>query len=298
MPQSSIADDLRAIRAKTGNRRAVAKPSPEDELLALSQPPKPPKSVAGSALETGKNLGIGALKGVGELGDLVHKTPVLGDLTDQLAKLVGPEGTDPKAAFQSDVLKPEGAAQKMGKAWEQIGEFFLPAGPAKLALIERPVKLSPNATTPAMMAKMNKMAARLGGVGGEAGSAGAVAASHGDQDTDAEMAVAGSAPLVGEAAGKGMTAFLRTPLGKQLAPILLASGVMGTIGGPVAGTIGGAMGMFGAAKRAITKKVSDPKFHRSLERGSRVGADVGGKVVAGGIEQSGPKRRRLQQNMH
>lgn len=275
---------------------------------------------SGGMLQTLGDTLTGVLKGAGatafDLGNLVHSTKsgsgmALGDMTDALSKLAykGYLGATGKkddffsadAAFQQPPpgLEAANTAQSVGKGAEQVGEFFIPAGPTKAKLIERLVQLIPDAASPATAARLNKLLAVVGRVGGEAASAGGVSSLHGAENpTDAAL-TAGGMTAGGHLLGPAM-GVLNTSAAKKVAPILAASAAMRML--PKA-SLGGTMGMYGLMKDAATKTMQNPSIltRRSLQSAGRYGRAMGagaGRTGAGIVDRveapPPPRRRRVE----
>lgn len=95
---------------------------------AIEAPPG--RGVVGSAVDTAKDLAVGAAKGVGNtvfgLGKIVHDYTPVGRISDAIQ----PGAFDERP----DILKPANTTQAVGMGLEQVGEFFVPTGaPAKIA---------------------------------------------------------------------------------------------------------------------------------------------------------------------
>lgn len=288
--------------------------TPEDATLLTPNEKTRLAAIRHQSSTVGRAEGVlsGVAKGAGEtainLGKIVHKTPILGSLTDALAKLVGPEGTDPNQAFQQDAGKMQlrvgghdvtteagNTAESIGKGLEQVGEFMIPAGPSRLATIRQLVKMIPNATKPSTMKMLVKAAQMAGRVGGEAASAGGVSMVHGEQDPQVEAAIAGGSPLAGEALSK-MIAILKTPFGQKVAPVLAAAGVMPILGGLTPSGIAGTMGTYGLVRGAAAQAIAPgSKLVPRLQRAAKAGATFGGRASAGTADQLRLQRRRLQE---
>jgi hypothetical protein len=302
MPTGQIGDELRALRAQRGGRPLVpagppgSVPSPPQ---ANGEPPPPEEEEGGSVLGSLAGFGKGVAKQAGEtafdLGNLVHKTPLLGQLTDALAKAVGPQGTDPSAAFSRppDELKASTGAEELGKTAAQVGEFFIPASPSRLAAVRQLVKLIPNASTARQMQMLNKIASLLGRTTGEAGSAAAVSALHGSEDPDVTAGAAGAGPLLGKGAEAGVSALesaAKTKVGRDLIPYLAAVLGMNLAGGLTPAGISSSIGAFGLARQGARGFLRDPRKMKLAKRALSKGAEVGTRGAAGLYDVS---RRRL-----
>lgn len=225
-----------------------------------------------------KDMLTGVGKGAGDtafnLGKAVHSLPLVGKFTDMVAKLVGPDAyhigqgavdagkTDPDAAFAKppQQLEAENTAQQVGKTAEQVGEYFVPANATRSAVQAGLMKLIPEAASPRAVAVANKVIEYASRVIGEGASGSGVATAQGDEHPARAGAIAAGTTVSVEGLGAITRALLRTQIGKEIAPVLLASGVMSGIGGLVAGipgavgggSLGASMGMYGVAKRAAS----------------------------------------------
>lgn len=302
MPTGQFGQDLAALRAQTQMRPPVNPGGATGPMTGKTQPPKP-----GLRARVGE-LATGVAKGAGEsvvgLGEMVHNTPVLGDLTDMLARMTGGNPDDAFGAAHQQLTARPGSMEGTGKTMEQIAEFFLPVkgtGAAKIttlpmgmrqALIKRLVSAIPNGASPEMMARLNKLAAIGGRVGGEAGSAALVSSIHGNDDPEAPAAVAGSGPLVG-AGASGAASALNTAWGKELAPYLAALGTASVAPFTMPG-LGAAMGSFGLTRMAARRLLKNPTTVPKIQRTLRSGAELGARGLGAVTDQVMP-RRRLEQ---
>jgi hypothetical protein len=263
----------------------------------------------GGAINMAEDFSRGAFKGAGEsafhLGSAVRQIPGIGHATDALAKLVGPEGTNPEQAFAQvpQELEAQNSAENAGKIIEQIAEFFLPAGKAGVAAqglsgaTDLVLKLPKAASTARRMA--TNAAWKGSKVAGDALSAGAVSALHGDDDP--QYAAAGSAG--GALTGKGaaeLAKLLSTKTGQQLGPIIAAMAAMGGLGALSGGTLGAGFGALGGQQLA-TNTVFRAAARRMLQAPGAVGragwaAEQGGEklgtAAAGVIDQARKTKRR------
>lgn len=256
----------------------------------------PGASFSGLVSDVG-DVGTGVVKGAGQtafgLGDLVHRTPVLGSITDALAKMVGPEGTDPNAAFsqQPDVLNADNGAQHLGKVAEQVGEFFIPAGLAREAAVKGLVRLIPNSASPGMMSVLNKAGAIIGRTVGEAGSAAAVSDLHGDTHPGESASIAAGSSLLGS--GLSATApLIKSPIAQQVLPTLMAILGMKTAGGLTPGGVGAGLGMFSVARAMAQHLVQNPKAVPTVAKGLRLGVPAVGRGIAGARSASETEQGR------
>lgn len=296
MPQGSIGEELRALRAQRGGRPLVVGGGHEPVVTP------PLTSRRRSTVDTLIDVGRGVAKGAGQtafnLGNLVHKTPLLGDLTDILARIAGSEDTSPDAAFAQtpDVLEAKSGAERFGKGVEQVGEFLLPAGPARLATIKRLVSMIPNQTPANQMRILNKAAALLGRVGGEAGSAAGVSMVHGESNPEIEGGIAATAPLVGGAgrAGvQGLSSAMQTKAGRELLPYLAAVLGLNIAGGLTPAGVASSIGAFGIAKHGAQSFLKSPRAINLTKRALGRGLETGTRVGAGVIDVTRARRRRL-----
>lgn len=253
-----------------------------------------------------KDVLTGVGKGAGEtafdLGSLVHKIPLIGDLTDKLSSFVGPDpkkypGADPSKAFAKvpDDLEAKNDYQKAGKTAEQVGEFFVPAPSARLETIKGLVKLIPDTASPEAMRLANRVLAHVGRVGGEAGSAGAVSAVHGDDNPGVSAAIAGATSGVSEGLGPLSQRLLKTKLGQEIAPMLAAIGAMHMGGGMSELGLGAGLGTYGILKRTAGDALANPKMQAQMGKVITKIGTKGGELAAGLESESRvPQRRRLK----
>lgn len=256
---------------------------------------RPVESESGGLDDFISGIGKGAGETAFNLGSLVHKTPLLGQLTDALAKAVGPEGTDPNAAFSKlpDQLEAKNTAEKLGKGAEQIGEFFIPAGPARLEAIEQIVKRLPNVMSPATAKMANKAAALAGRTLGEAGSSAAISKLHGGEDTGTEAMLAGSGPLLAEGWGNVAGSVMKSPLGRRVLPYLGAATAMNALGGVTGEGVGAGLAGFGLIRGILDHLTRNPQALPFVQRGGRRLIESGARAAAGVVDQTTPKRRQL-----
>lgn len=274
------------------------------QSLTLDTPQKAGTSgmdvVKGVAGTVGDVL-TGAAKGAGNtafnLGSAVHSIPGIGDATDAIATLLGPEGTNPKQAFAQTPtdLEPKNTSEKVGQFAEQVGEFILP-GKASLTAgnyMARPaldawLKISQKARP--LASKALQVTEKGLNIAGDALMSGAVGAAHGDDPVNAAEWSAG-----GSLAGQGLSQLLRTlstKTGQQIGPLLAAIAAMSAVegaGGGLGASGIGALGSFGVARSLANAALRRPGAVRRLRD---LAEDAGTKVGLIGAEaSSGPKRR-------
>ena len=95
------------------------------------------------AVQLPYDLGVGALKGAGGtavgLGSLVHKLPYVSEAVDALYRLADVNANSRSAMAAPNItrtalgLDPTNTTQSVGRAAEQIGEFFIPGAQAEKA---------------------------------------------------------------------------------------------------------------------------------------------------------------------
>jgi hypothetical protein len=271
-----------------------------------------------STMQKGKELISGVAKGAGEsafnLGNAVNSTPILGDITGALAKLVGPEGTDPDAAFSKtpDVLKAKTGAEDLGKSVEQMAEFFLPTGPGSKILSKFAPKLAQIANTgfrgagmeaaasaavpvanaiPKATGALNKAIPVVGKMAGDGAQAAGTAALHGDENPEIPGLIGAAAPAMG-AAGKGVAGLLATPFGRQVGPYIAAILAMQGLGGATGAGLSGSMGAFALSKAGANQLLKKPQTIPSLRRIAGRGAESATTATAGAYDHI--RRRRLE----
>lgn len=305
-----MAQQQRAPFSDSELKRFVADPdfTPEDlKLLSQAETQRLQRlqrsdSLMGHASDIVTGIGKGAAETAFDLGSLVHKTPVIGQITDKLSSLIGPKGyypgADPSKAFSTTPpeLESTNAYQKGGKVAEQVGEFLLPAGPARLEAVKSLVRLIPDAASPRAMALANKVLAHVGRVVGEAGSAGAVSAVHGDENPERPAEIAGGSTAAFEALGPMVRGLLKTKLGGEIAPMLAAISAMHLAGGMSELGLGAGLGAYGIMKRTASEALENPKVQAQVGKVITAGGTKAGELAAGAESESRvPKRRRLQE---
>lgn len=314
MPTGTIGEELRALRAQTGGRMPVSNSGAAAPAPAQANPQGKPRS-------TVKDFGTGIVKGMGDtainLGEMVHSIPGIGDLTDKLSTMIGPEGTNPETAFTGarGYTKPESGAESAGKTVEQIAEFFTPVkgtGIAKIetlpiamrkGLIAKLASMIPNNASPEMMKLLNKAGTYTGRVAGDAGTSAAVSLAHGADEGEAERSglIAGLGPAVlgpvAGAAGKAGTKFAGSPMGRQILPYMAALGTSAA-GNFSSGGLGAGLGAFGLtrmmARRLLDAQHITPTVARNAGRAAQSGAETGMRLTAAGTDTTIPRRRLAQ----
>lgn len=311
MPTGQFGQDLAALRAQT-QMRPIVNPGGSAGPMAKGKtsPPRPGVGEMAGDFATGVAKGVGSTA-VG-LGNLVHKTPVLGDLTDILARMTG-GGDNPGNAFdaaQQQLTARPGTMEGTGKTAEQIAEFFTPvkgSGVLKVqtlptavrsALVKKMVPYLKN--SPQLAGLVNKLAA----VGGDAGTAMGLSAAHGGNEGDVAQAgtIAGVGagalgPMAGGAA-RGATAFAATPIGRQVVPYLAALGTSAA-GDFSSGGLGAGLGAFGLsrmlARRFLDARHITPAVAAKAGRTVQKGVETGARATAAIADTFRPSRRRLEQ---
>lgn len=201
------------------------------------------------------DVAMGAAKGVGDTStSLVGMVPGVNSITDALGNFLGgqyakyahgEESVSPPVSHHQveDAFDPTNGAQQVGKTAEQIGEFFVPAGPARKAAVEGLVRYGiPNSASPSTMKMLNKIMAVAGRSVGEGASAAAVGKLHGEENVDDTALIAALGPLFNSAATSAMT-----PLVKKA----MATAMAGVPQGMMGGGLGSRMGMFGIIRNTI-----------------------------------------------
>lgn len=273
--------------------------------------PTPPAAApsTSSMLKSGAlavgDVGLGALKGLGESvfkgGQLVHRTPILGNVTDAIAKLLGPEGTDPDQAFAQ--MPPELAststAQHLGKFGEQVAEIGLLGKPARMAAIGGLVKAIPNSASPATMQVLNQVAAILGRSIGEGGAAGLSALAHEDPNPERAALIGASGPVAGAALGKA-TDFaaqaMNTKLGAEILPLLVAGTAMQAAGGLTPGGLGAGLGTWGTMRAGARQVLTDPQLTKKVKAIEQLVSLAAARSGAAASTQLGVDRRQSRQD--
>lgn len=229
----------------------------ETTRLQAVQDRKAPLGVTKDVL-TG--VGKGAVDTAVDYGSIVHRIPLVGDLTDKLSKMLAPmlggdSKTDPNAAFANkDATKKQlgitgdNTAQNIGMGVEKAGEFFVPAGASRLAITKGLVGLIPDSASPGAVQLANRFAAHAGRILGEAASATGVAASHGDDNPLRAGAIAGGATAGAEELAPMALRLMKTSKGKEIAPLLLAIATMKGLGGVTPEGLGAGFGVYHLVK--------------------------------------------------
>lgn len=127
MPTEPLTDEELLALADDPLFKAKATPEERGRLSQLRAQPAPEqKSIYNKAADAAVDIGIGAVKGVGNtvfgLGKIFHDYTPVGRISDAILP----------GAFEQrpPELAPQGTAQHVGYGAEQIGEFFLPTGAA------------------------------------------------------------------------------------------------------------------------------------------------------------------------
>lgn len=140
-------------------------------------PPSTPPAQPSSFMDTAKDVGIGALKGVGSTANSIGRMLYPDALAKHLTGIVPPE-------TEQSYFAPKNTAQTVGKGIEQAGEFLVPGG-AEEAGAEGLAKLAP------ALGKAAKPAARVLTSGVSSGLVNK--AQGGDFSTGAELGSGGAA---------------------------------------------------------------------------------------------------------
>ena len=255
---------------------ALLSPEEKQQFLAFKGAPAPPaQSQAQRITQQLNGLFTGVAKGAGETavsaGRAVRATP-MGYVTDALAKLVGPEGTDPEAAFsQSSDQMGLGAnsdAEKVGKIGEQIAEMFAGAGPVRKAVIEGGVRMIPNSAGPAAMKLLNRGAAVAGRSIGEGLNAGTNAMMHGDGTPGRSAGIAAAGPLAGE--GLAMAApLIKNSEVQRILSLLAGIGGVHLAGGMTPMGLGAGFGVYGLGRSLASQMMKRPTAVNTTQRVAR-----------------------------
>lgn len=298
----------------TSREWALLTPSEQSRMKRLASPTTQPKDTGSSAFDTAKSalsfggdLLSGVAKGAGEtafnLGNAVHSIPGLGNLTDMIAELVGPKGTNPDQAFAQvpEDLTATNAGQKIGKAGERIAEFVLPSKAEFTAgnLLARPALnawlRTSQKTQPVLSAALTAAEKGLN-IAGDAGMAGLVGAAQGGDPIDAAKWSAGGA-LAGEGASQ-LLRTLSTDTGQRIGPLLAAIAAMKAVegvGGSMGDSMGGALGGFSIAKGLANKIIKQPGAVRRIRDAAELAGTRAGQIGAGVMNANSTPRRRSQQ---
>lgn len=262
--------------------------------------------MAKSALGFGGDVLTGAAKGAGEtvfnLGNAVHSIPGLGNLTDMVAEMVGPKGTNAQQAFAQvpEDLAANTTGEKLGKAGERIAEFILPSQAEFSAgnLMARPalnawLKTSQKAQ-PVLSAALTAAEKGLN-IAGDAGMSALVgAAQGGDPETAAKWSAGGD---VGGQVASQLLRTLNTKTGQQLGPLLAAIAAMKAMesaGGGISGTLGGGLGGFSVARSIAKNMINKPGAVRRIRDVAELAGNRAGQIGAGITDANAPRRRSQQ----
>lgn len=283
-----------------------------------------PVQSGGGSIQALNDVIVGAGKGAGStvfnLGKLVHNTPGLGNLTDELSKLVAPfivkmaggdnPGlTDPSAAFSQEPLdlKAKNTAQKVGKVGEQMAEFFLPTGGAatdmdvlktvtsnpKLAFLE-PLLTKTASSGVQSLNKVGKAVPLAADAVKTGVQAAMTSAAHGDQSPEQVGLTAATGPLMGAAAAKAVP-LIDTTTAQHLIPAIGAllatkplTGMMGTEIG-----LGSSLGLYGAMRAIIADALKNPDAIGNLQSLARRTLPLVSKGAAATQDQLRAQKRTL-----
>lgn len=285
----TIRDDLKQLRASG----VVPTPSPTGATPSQPQPGQPEQTQAAWIKQVLDDLGTGVAKGGGEtavnLGKVVHATPGLGSLTDALAKLVGPEGTDPNAAFAQSTdqmgLGADNATQGVGKFAEQIMELMATApvaGGAASSAAHVPYSVQPllkNLVTPSRIVKTLSQALGEGAIGG------ADAMLHNDESPGHSAGMMAAAPIAGESIAAAAP-LLKNPNIQKVLAYLAAIAGMKVGGGISEGGIAGGMGAFGLSKMFANQMMRSPTAVDTVQKVARRGLPAAARVLSAADTQS------------
>lgn len=256
-------DELAELFAHAGSAGSAGQPAPPSQTgppTPQAQAGSPAGGLMDSAIETVKDVGIGAMKGVGNtvfgLGKAVRDYTPVGRISDAIL----PGAFDQRPPE----ITPTNTAQKVGFTGEQVGEFFLPVGAVGTV------------GKVAEVAKAGGLTIAQGGTPAEAGvSAGITALPWG--------AVAGK---VGDALGRSAEKNVVQALGAtkewaksdaaKLAPQILEKGV------------GGSRSAMLQQAKATAKEVGE-KLGKVYEDAAATGATVDGQVIRGNIQLAADK---------
>lgn len=310
-PELSDSELLQLVGDPTMTPEDWAKLTPgETKRLQSLSAPKADHSKAidmvKSALSTGGDLITGAAKGAGEtafnLGNAVHSIPGVGNITDFLAKALGPEGTDPDQAFAQvpGDLAASNTAQKVGKGAERIAEFVAPSRATFTAgsYLGRPALnawLGTSQKARPILSGALSAAEKGLNIAGDAAMSGAVGAAQGGDAIDAAKWSAGG-DVGGEVLSQAMRG-LNTATGQKLGPLLAAIAAMKameSMGGGISGTLGGGLGGFSVARSLANQVIRKPGSVRRMRDVAELAGKRAGQIGAGASNvesDSGPRRR-------
>lgn len=289
---SVTAKDLALLSPDEARRYAALRQSKGDGSSLTSK--------LGGVIDAGNEMAKGAVKGAGEtafnLGNMVHSIPGIGNLTDMLSTLVGPEGTNPDQAFSRvpEDLKAANTAQAFGKGAEQIGEFFLPAG--KVGMAQRGAAELVG-SIPKAAGTVRKIATdaawKMAPVLDNALATGGVALAHGDEDPQYAAGTQAGLQTAGLGLGQ-LTKLLETKVGSQYAPILAAILVMkgvSALGGGLGETMGSGLAANTATRTLTRRALQQPGAAGKLLWGAEKAGERAGTLGAGVVDETRRRRR-------
>lgn len=258
------------------------------ELVRAAQPAQAPQPKRGLN-DTVTDMATGAAKGLSETSsNLVGLIPGVRTATRAVGNYLGGKageaiyGTtaEPVTREQADAsLEPVNTAERVGKGAEQIAEFLVPAKAASLGAVEGLVKLIPNASKAATMAKLNKAAAIAGRTIGEAGSAGTVSMLHGDEHPERAAMTAGAGPLVGQAAG-AVASTLKYPLTRKMVAIIAGAGGASALGGVTPAGLGAGFGAYSLTRSVADKVLKNPAVIKKIQNAASSGSREAARLLA------------------
>lgn len=197
------------------------------------------------------NLGIGAAKGLGNTllgaGELTSKVlgKVLPGKTGEF--FAGGAGEAEHIKNDTNIVKPQGAAQTIGKTAEQIGEFFVPAG--EVAKVEGLLSGGAKALTHANLAPIvGDTAAKILEHAASLGTKMAVRATEGGGVIGLQSGGDPEATKTGALAGG-----LLAPVGEALSTVAKRAGGISEVGKRLAGALSG------RGTAVIDEVIKDPK---------------------------------------
>lgn len=273
MPQGTFAEALKQVREERAQERDAG--SVGTDLYPAPAPPPPAPGRMQRFGDLVMDVGTGVAKDVGETafsaGQAVRAIPGLGTVTDALARLLGPEDTNPEAAFARtpDIFEGTTSGQRAGKVISQAAHYLLPGG------LVRGLAKKAFATAPTVGPIASRLMGSLGRVTGEAASAAGVAGIRGETRPEAEAGLAGAltaareiVPLLGP--------LLRFPLVQHIVASSIV-GSMGSAGAGIGGMVGGAggigagLGAYNAVRRVLATAAQRATPQRAPKTSWRTG---------------------------
>lgn len=269
-----------------------------DDAIDSTQQEDPAQQSGGYLRTAGravKDFGVGIGKGAAGTLNMAGEAardyiPGVGPASDALQKLMYGSVAAPNMMenFKKE-LEPTNTAQSIGAGAERVGEFLLPG--SKIGMVGRLPSLGRSAVNfgarhiPSSI--WGKASPLLKAAGSGADSA-AIATLHGDENPDLEAALTAGGSLSGAAMGELAPLIAKQPILAKLLPIFLATSIGGAAGGPLGGTGGGLLAMFGAKRTIADQFIKWIATHPDEVRVALQGAGMtAGRAASGTVNATG-----------